>query len=123
MTRRRFVAIASCVFGAVAISAAVIWLGSRSDEMLSRWSAIAGVIASVFAVLTFVATLIPLWPHDKNDSNDDTTSDMKAQDPTGTTTITQTVNNSGTANVLGQGTQNVNIYRSEDTQKDRREGQ
>ena len=123
MSRRRIVVIASCVFGVVAIVAAVIWLGSRSDETLSRWAAIAGVIAGAFAVLTFVVTLIPLWPHGKTADNDDTTPETKPQELTGTTTITQTISSSGDVYVVGQGAQTVNNYQSKGKQKGRRDRQ
>jgi hypothetical protein len=104
----------------VAIVAAIIWLGYRSDAVLSRWAAIAGVLAGVFAVLTFAVTLIPLWPHGKNDNNDDTNSDTEPQKATEATTVTQNINSSGDAYVVGQGRQNVINYPPRDKQKGRR---
>ena len=112
--------VASCAFGVVAIAAAIIWLGSRSDEVLSRWSAIAVVISGVFSVLGFVVALIPLWGRDGNHAEGNEESDTKQQQPSGTTIITQEINSSGDAYVVGQGSQIVHNYQPKKKPKDSR---
>lgn len=61
---RRLWFIVACIGGIVAMIAAAVWLGSRSDTTLARWSEIAGLISAVVAVLALVVAAVPLWRHD-----------------------------------------------------------
>jgi hypothetical protein len=104
MTRRTAVAIAACIGGAAALATIVLWLASRSDHTLIRWSAIAGVITGGAAVLTLVAALVPLWRRDDGAGTDKTGRQVPGA------TVTQNIHSdgSGPVNVVGEGSQ-VNI--------------
>jgi hypothetical protein len=61
---RRLWFIVACVFFVAAAGALVLWLGSRSDTTLARWSSIATIFSAAVTVLALVAAVIPLWRHD-----------------------------------------------------------
>jgi len=67
MPGRAYSAIVACASGGTALIAAVVWLESRPDDTLTRWSEIAGVIAAVAAVLALAAALVPLRSSGKDD--------------------------------------------------------
>ena len=95
--------IVASIGGVVALVALALWLASRSDALLARWSAVAGVISALVTILALVAALVPLWRHDDGGVAGDTAEQRPAR-----TTITQNIRNKGSANVVGEGTQ-VNI--------------
>lgn len=105
MARRTGVTIVACVSGVAALVAVTLWLASRSDAVLAHWSAVAGVIAGVAAVLTLAAALVPLW---RRDDRGDSDGKRDQELPGGT--VTQTIHSSGAGpvNLVGEGSQ-VNL--------------
>jgi hypothetical protein len=61
---RRFLAIVASIFFLAALVALVLWVGSRSDTTLARWSAISTVFSAVITVLALAAAVVPLLRHD-----------------------------------------------------------
>lgn len=66
MRDRRLSVIVGCIFLVSAMTMLILWLDSRSDTALARWSSIAGVLSAVIATLTLVAAAVPLWRHDND---------------------------------------------------------
>jgi membrane protein implicated in regulation of membrane protease activity len=95
--------VVACIGGIVAIVATAVWLGSRSDATLARWSAIASVISVVVAVLALVAAVVPLWRHDDDGG-------QPAREPG--TVVTQKIKSGrGRVNVAGRDQFNIDINR------------
>ena len=106
MNVRARVAIVACVGGVVALAAMAIWLTSRSDAALARWSAVAAVVSGVVAVLTLAVTIIPLWPRNEGKGEG-----ARGERQLPGTTVTQNIQGNGPTNVVGQGTQvNVDLH-------------
>ena len=103
MAGRTRAAIVACIAGLVTLAAMALWLASRPDTVLAHWSAVAGVIAAVVAILTLVATLIPLWR--RNNSGD--TADREEPRPP-RANVTQNIRSKGSVNVVGEGSQ-INV--------------
>ena len=107
-TRRTGVTVVACVGGTAAVVAAALWLASRSDAVLDRWAAVAGVISGGAAVLTLALAVVPLW---RRADGGDAAEEERDRRPSGRT-VTQTIHSSGTGpvNVVGEGSQvNVNL--------------
>jgi len=105
MTGRSRVTIATFAGGAVALAAATVWLASRSDGSLSRWSAITGIITAVFTVLAFVASIAPLaFRHEHKSEQDENNPAKPSED-----VVTQQINNygAGSVNAVAKGIQIV----------------
>lgn len=115
VARRTGAIIVACVSGVMALAAVALWLASRSDAVLARWSAVAGVITGVVAVLTLAVALVPLW---RRDDGRDSEGQRERQLPGGA--VTQIIHSSGAGpvNVVGEGSQ-VNL----DLRSPPREGQ
>ena len=103
MNGRARVAIVACVGGAAALVAMTIWLATRSDAVLARWSAVAAVVSAVVAVLALAVTIVPLWP--RNDGRD---AGSRGERQHSGTTIVQNVRSNGPVNMVGEGPQ-VNV--------------
>lgn len=58
MKRHRGLFVLTCTCGAAFAVALIIWLNGRSDSTLTRWSAIATVVAAVATVLTLVLMVL-----------------------------------------------------------------
>ncbi len=98
-------AIAASIAGMIAIVASVVWLASRSDATLARWSAIAGVISAMVAVSALVVAVIPLWQRDDSRKASAGHGNQARRAPG--TVIKQDIRGGRDVNVVGQGSQNI----------------
>jgi hypothetical protein len=115
MSGRARLAVIAGVCGAAALIAATVWLTSRSNAAIARWSGIAGVISAGVAVLTLVVTLVPLWRDGRGEAQTRPEAGVPRQKPG----IVQEINtHGGSVNALGEGTQiNVHVRRPPDERR------
>lgn len=99
---RARIAIVACVGGVTALAATALWLSSRPDAELARWSAVATVVSGVVTVLALAVAIAPL---------------CRGQNPKGRgvqpprSAVTQTIHSNGPVNVVGEGSQvNVDLH-------------
>lgn len=113
MSARARLALVASIGAAVTLIAAIIWLESRPDVVLARWSAIAGVISAVVAVLALVVALVPLRLPSKANDADTGRSAGTAPEPVSPTGVKQNISVKGPTQVVGKGniTNNFNSWR------------